>query len=144
MNMKIWIPILVVVIAGGALLYVQAGKNQAPAKNPVIVSNPNIQVSQPVANSTIASPLNITGQAKGTWYFEASFPIKIYNSSNVLIGQTVGQAQGNWMTTSFVPFTATLTFPAQTPGSSGTIVFEKDNPSGELTNADSYAVNITF
>lgn len=131
-------------IAIGGVWYAQAENNQLSAKKPMVVTNPNIQVSQPTINSMVASPLMITGQAKGSWYFEASFPIKIYNSSNVLIGQTVGQAQGNWMTTSFVPFTATLTFPAQITGSSGTIVFEKDNPSGEPGNADSYALSIIF
>jgi len=141
--MKVWIPVLVLAVAIGVLLYVQAGKNQPPS-NIISQTNANIQVIQPVVNGTVTSPLVIFGKAVGNWYFEASFPIKLYNNNNVLIGQTTAQAQGDWMTTNFVPFTASLTFPAQATGSVGTLVLEKDNPSGELQNADSYSMNVTF
>lgn len=143
MSMKIWIPILIVAVAVGIMLYVQAGRESATnTNNPPI--NTNIQITQPVANATITSPLAISGQAVGNWYFEASFPIKLYNSSNVLIGQAIAQAQSDWMTTAMVPFVTSLTFPAQTPGSTGTLVLEKDNPSGEPQNDDSYSVNVVF
>lgn len=105
--------------------------------------NTNITVTSPLPNTQISSPLTITGSAVGSWYFEASFPIKLYDANNNLIAQTTGQAQGNWMTTSFVPFTATLTFP--TPSTTtGTLVLEKDNPSGEPQNADSISIPVTF
>ncbi len=105
--------------------------------------NTNITVTFPQPNTQVSSPLTISGQAKGSWYFEASFPIKLYDANNTLLTQTTGQAQGNWMTTSFVPFTATLTFP--TPSTTtGTLILEKDNPSGEPQNADSISIPITF
>jgi hypothetical protein len=142
MTSRVWLGLLllVIVVGGGAYYYYTrpSGSSNQP------VNNPNIQVTQPVANGTVASPLAISGQAVGGWYFEASFPIKLYDSGNTLIGQTTAQAQSDWMTTAMVPFTATLTFPAQTAGSTGSLVFEKDNPSGEPANADSYSVAVMF
>jgi hypothetical protein len=140
---KIWILVLVVgIIAVGFWVWPKGDKvPQNNTQTPVVT---DIQVSQPAANATISSPLAISGQAVGGWYFEASFPIKLYNSSNVLIGQTTAQAQSDWMTTNLVPFTASLTFSPQTTGSVGTLVFEKDNPSGEAANAGSYSVNVIF
>jgi hypothetical protein len=47
------------------------------------------------------------------------------------------------MTTNFVPFTAVITFtPATT--ATGTIVLEKDNPSGLPANDNSLTIPITF
>lgn len=102
----------------------------------------DITVSQPVANETVTSPLTVTGEARGSWYFEASFPIQLLDSSGNVIAQTTAQAQGDWMTTNFVPFTATLTF--QTTETSGTLVLSKDNPSGLPQNAASVSIPVSF
>ncbi len=48
------------------------------------------------------------------------------------------------MTDAFVPFTATLTYPAQPAGSTGTLVLKKDNPSGEPVNDMSLTIPIQF
>jgi hypothetical protein len=48
------------------------------------------------------------------------------------------------MTENFVPFTATLTFPAQPAGSQGMLTFKNDNPSGEPQNSMMYDVPVTF
>lgn len=103
-----------------------------------------ITVSVPQPNATISSPLAITGQAVGSWYFEASFPVKLFDASNNLLAETTAQAQGNWMTTSFVPFIATLNFAAQPANSTGTLILYKDNPSGLPANDDSLIVPISF
>jgi hypothetical protein len=78
------------------------------------------------------------------WYFEASFPVKLLDSQNQQIAIAPAQAQSDWMTTSFVPFVATLTFPPQTPGSQGTLVLQKDNPSGEPQNDASVQIPVQF
>lgn len=93
--------------------------------------------------SRIQSPLTITGSARGNWYFEASFPIELRNASNTLLAQSIAQAQGNWMTTNFVPFTSTLTFLAPT-GTSGFLILKKDNPSGEPINDDQLIIPVVF
>ncbi len=107
-------------------------------------TNADIVVDQPVANSKILSPLKITGEAVGSWYFEAVFPIRLWNDKNELIAQTSGQAQEDWMTDKKVPFNAELEFPAQPVGTTGKLVFEKDNPSGLSQNAKSYSIKVRF
>lgn len=103
-----------------------------------------IEVDMPAINASIASPLVISGRARGPWYFEASFPIELQDNNGAVITTVVAQAQGEWMTENFVPFTATLTFPPQTPGSLGKIVLKRDNPSGEPANDMSIVVPIQF
>ncbi len=110
---------------------------------PTSTTNPLIQVTFPQANDLVSSPLTITGQARGNWYFEASFPIKLYDANNVLLGTGIAQAQGNWMTTNFVPFIAVLTYSTPTT-TTGTLVLEKDNPSGEPANDASIQIPVTF
>lgn len=117
----------------------------APAPTPVPTStqNPLIQVTGPTANALVTSPLNITGRARGNWYFEASFPIRIEDANGVVLGRTTGQAIGNWMTTNFVPFTATLTFTTPTT-TTGWLFLEKDNPSGLPANDAFIQIPVTF
>lgn len=104
-----------------------------------------IEVTSPTINGTVSSPLVVTGSARGTWYFEASFPIEVRNASGALIGQGYGQAQGEWMTENFVPFKSVpITFTAQPKGSTGTVVLKKDNPSGLPENDRSLEIPITF
>jgi len=141
MTGRIWLVLLLLVAVTGGGIYYYYGRQSGTKSQS---TNPDIQITQPAANSTVASPLTVTGQAVGSWYFEASFPIKLYSSGNTLIGQTTAQAQGNWMTTSMVPFIATFVFPAQAAGSTGILVLAKDNPSGLPANADSYSIPVQF
>ena len=88
-----------------------------------------MKLDKSLANSVIKSPLKIAGEARGVWYFEASFPIKLLDGNGNQIAIAVAQAQDNWMTIELVPFEATLEF--KTPATdTGTLVFQKDNPSG--------------
>ncbi|MBN2585513.1 hypothetical protein JXA59_02600 [Patescibacteria group bacterium] len=103
-----------------------------------------IQVSNPTPNQTIKSPLAITGQAIGSWYFEASFPTKLFDANNNQLAEGIATAQGDWMTTNFVPFTATLNFSAQPANSAGTLILYKDNPSGLPANDDQLTIPVTF
>ena len=88
-----------------------------------------IQVETPIPDTYVTSPLAIRGEARGPWYFEASFPIELVDSNGIQLASGVAQAEGEWMTTAFVPFRTTLTF---VPGAatSGTLILHRDNPSG--------------
>lgn len=88
-----------------------------------------IYVDYPQPNTVITSPLRVTGAARGDWYFEASFPATLQDASGTVLAVQPAQAQGEWMTTDFVPFLVTLTFAPPT-STTGTLVLEKDNPSG--------------
>ncbi|MEP7326183.1 MAG: Gmad2 immunoglobulin-like domain-containing protein [Gemmatimonadota bacterium] len=88
-----------------------------------------IRVDHPAPNTTITTPLTISGQARGTWFFEASFPVILVDASGDTLAVKPARAQGEWMTENFVPFTVTLDFAAPA-SATGTLILRKDNPSG--------------
>jgi len=102
-----------------------------------------IRITNPRPNQTIKSPLTIEGEARGNWYFEASFPVKLYDTNGNQLGVVPAQAQGEWMTTNFVPFKAVLNFSSPTTAT-GTLVLEKDNPSGLPEYDDQLRVPVKF
>jgi len=102
-----------------------------------------IKIDSPRPNAVVTSPLKISGQARGTWYFEASFPVKLLDGDGNVLAQTPAQAQSDWMTENFVPYKATLEFSAPATDT-GTLVLEKDNPSDLPQNADSLIVPVKF
>lgn len=103
-----------------------------------------IVITGPMANATVSSPLTMTGEARGTWYFEASAPVTLTNAIGTQLSQSYVMTTSDWMTTDFVPFTGTITFPPQPAGSLGWLIFHKDNPSGEPINDASVSVPIIF
>jgi len=94
-----------------------------------------IVIESPIANEEISSPVSIKGRARGSWFFEASFPVKLFDEKGNLIATAIAQAKDDWMTNDFVPFEAKLIFLASAT-QKGFLVFEKDNPSGLPENAD--------
>lgn len=88
-----------------------------------------IRVDAPKAGAIVTSPLSVTGMARGNWYFEASFPVTLVDAEGNVLVAHYAQAQGEWMTTEFVPFISILEFTKPTTAT-GTLVVENDNPSG--------------
>lgn len=156
-NIISWFLILTLIIA--VIWYFWAERTVAP-----VVSNPATQETESMGKLTaemaadpaqmielispipsqLVSPVTLTGRARGPWYFEASFPVELRDSSNAIIMTAIAQAQSDWMTENWVPFTVTLSFPAQPIGSTGTLVLKKDNPSGEPANDMSLVVPVQF
>jgi len=102
-----------------------------------------IKIESPQANGKVSSPIFIKGEARGNWFFEASFPVKLYDDNGFLLGVKPAQAQGDWMTENFVAFNAT--FPFAVPSTpKGKLVLEKDNPSGLPENSDELIVPVYF
>lgn len=116
-----------------------------PVITPPSVHHPNdlIYVEGLGANQKVTSPLRIQGKAVGPWYFEAVFPIELFDGNGTSLVQGQGTAQGDWMTTSLVPFTASLVF-APPSTATGTLILKKDNPSGEPANDDQLTIPVTF
>lgn len=102
-----------------------------------------IKVILPKPLSIITSPVTLTGEARGTWYFEASFPIEVWDASGAVIGEGYAEAQSDWMTTEYVPFKATVTFRKPT-SATGVIILKKDNPSGLPEHDLSFEVPVRF
>jgi hypothetical protein len=102
-----------------------------------------IFVTAPQANQVITSPLAVEGKARGSWFFEANFPIKIADAQGNEIGASNVRAQGDWMTSDFVDFKGELRFISPSSGS-GTLILQNDNPSGLPENAKEFRVPIEF
>lgn len=107
-----------------------------------------IVLTTPSSGSIIVSPLTVSGRARGTWYFEGSFPIVLTDWDGKIIAQGHATANGEWMTTSFVPFTGILEFikPVVSAkyGERGFLILRKDNPSGLPEHDDTLEIPVYF
>lgn len=118
------------------------------ACDPPVIALPNsnmIAVDNPDRNQVVGKQFLVTGKARGGWYFEASFPVVILDKDGKVLVSSPAQAQGDWMTTEFVPFTATMTIPVSYKGKA-TIILKKDNPSGlpEKDASISFPITIEY
>jgi hypothetical protein len=133
----------VLVVAAGGLLYRERAIAPAPTSTPL--ADDMIIIDSPLPNGVVASPMKVTGRARGTWYFEATFPITLTNWDGLIIAETYATAQSDWMTTDWVPFEATVVFDADTRVSSrGFLILRKDNPSGLPQYDDAREITVFF
>lgn len=102
-----------------------------------------IRVTNISANQKIGSPLTIQGEARGNWYFEASFPVELLDGNGKRLVILPAQAIGEWMTIEFVPFSVTLTF-AKPSTATGTLILRNDNPSGLPENERYISIPVRF
>jgi hypothetical protein len=103
-----------------------------------------VRITTPRPNAVITSPLSISGEARGNWYFEASFPIELRDANGKVLVQHYAEAQGEWMTTEFVPFKSTISFTKPAPGTKGMLILRKDNPSGLPEHDDALMIPVQF
>jgi hypothetical protein len=102
-----------------------------------------IRIESPRPTASVSSPLQVRGAARGQWYFEASFPVRLVDAGGREIAVAPAQAEGAWMTTEFVPFAATLAF-ANPTTATGTLILEKSNASGLPEHDDRLVVPVHF
>lgn len=141
--MKTWLLIVLVLIAGVVALKFYFIKNTVVDNENNIEPAGEITVTEPRPGQHILSPLLISGQARGSWYFEANFPVELRDGNGTLLAQGAAHAQGNWMTDNFVPFSAELLFTTPVT-STGELILHNDNPSGLPENEKSVTVPILF
>jgi len=96
-----------------------------------------------VAGGSVRSPLQVVGEARGPWFFEASFPVTLLDANGSVLAQSPAQASGEWMTEGLVPFAAQLSFPPPTTPT-GTLVLTKNNPTGLPEHADEVRMTVHF
>lgn len=102
-----------------------------------------IKVDNPRPNETVSSTFTISGEARGSWYFEADFPVEVEDSEGNVIANSIATAQGDWMTEDFVPFETQVEISTSTT-ETGNIFLRKDNPSGLPENDDFLRVPVSF
>lgn len=153
---------LLVVIVGAAIWWYfcpqkqdEQVQQQPAATVTTTKGNPDIiRLESPRPEEQISSPLTITGEARGNWFFEASFPVSLVNWDGLIIAQGIATAKidpdandgAGWMTADFVPFEATLTFTVDKDVYSrrGALILQKDNPSGLPEHDDALEIPINF
>lgn len=95
-----------------------------------------IRIDAPRSGEEISGPLIVAGEARGGWYFEASFPARLEDENGNRLASGPAAAQDDSLTDGFVPFRARLDFQVATT-TPAFLVLEKDNPSGLPENAGS-------
>jgi len=115
---------------------------QGPSTTYTNATTDNIVVSTPLPGSTVGSEFTVSGNARGTWYFEASFPVKVLGANGQELVQLPAQATEDWMTENFVPFSVKVTVPNYS--GAATLVLHKDNPSGEAKFDASVSIPIVI
>jgi len=121
---------------------VTVGNPSATTTESSIPLSASVVVDTPRVGAMVGQSFVVTGEAPGGWYFEASFPITVRDASGTIIASTQGKAQGDWMQTGQVPFTATTTLTSEYHGAA-TLILLRDNPSGLPENDDSVSIPIT-
>lgn len=142
------VAIILIAIAGffavkTGIVIAPSGDEYVPMSTGTETTSPLVHVTSPRPHDEIVSPLIVTGEARGNWYFEASFPVRLLDGNGKEIAVAPAQAKGDWMTTNFVPFRVELTFISPNT-KEGTLVLEKDNPSGLPENAGEVKIPIRF
>jgi hypothetical protein len=149
---SIVIALAVIIVVLGVILFAVP----APAHAPTIATtttpastdsseeplHTRVHVATPQPNTVVGKTFTISGEAPGQWYFEASFPVQIKDKDGNTRASIPARAQGDWMTTAQVPFTATLTVADYT--GPATLVLLRDNPSGLPENDDALEVPIVI
>lgn len=152
--MKIAIPLIaiaLVVIGVGVSWKLIENKRQPLIPNTVNIDNGQrkdelIRLEYPQPNQLISSPLTIKGEARGNWFFEASFPVVLTDWDGLIIANGIATAKGDWMTNDFVPFEATLEFALNKEAYSnrGSLILKKENPSGLPENDDALEIPVSL
>lgn len=121
---------------------VNTPQSAIPAQN-INNQKEKIILESPKADQKINSPLIVEGQARGSWFFEANFPITLQDANGREVASGVATALDEWMTEDFVPFTATIKF-IKPSTEQGNIVLHKANASDLEDKDDSLVVPVTF
>ena len=84
----------------------------------------------------------VAGLVPGNWSFEASFPAQLKDGSGSVIAQQAAHVDGEWMTSEIQPFSVLLSYSVS--AGHGTLVLQKDNPSGLPANDDSVDIPVNY
>lgn len=103
-----------------------------------------ISIDFPRPNQIITSPVVVTGQARGVWFFEASFPVTLEDENGNVLVQSYAMAQDEWMTEEFVAYKSEVLIFDPGDAKAGRLILSKDNPSGLPEHDDSLIIPVKF
>lgn len=102
-----------------------------------------IIIESPKPYEKVSNPLLIKGKARGYFFFEATFPIKIVDESGNILMSDFIETKEDWMTENFVSFEKYLNLDFGNI-KRGFIIFEKANPSGLKENQFEISIPVYF
>jgi hypothetical protein len=102
-----------------------------------------ITVDLPFPGAVTGKDFIIKGQARGTWFFEGSFPVVVLDKDGKVLFAGIATSSESWMTTNFIPFSSSVKVPVSYIGKA-TVILKKDNPSGEASRDASISFPITI
>lgn len=70
----------------------------------------SVSVTQPELGATITSPVTVTGQAPGTWFFEAVLQFEILSDDGGVVGEEIFVTDEMWMTEDLLDFSLEIEF----------------------------------
>lgn len=108
------------------------------------ITNEKVHVFYPTPGTILASPISFSGEAKGSWYFEGSFPVEVRDSTGKTVAKAVAHANSKWMTDKFVPFDDVIAVPLRVDTGDLYLVLKRDNPSGDPKNNEEVVIPIKY
>lgn len=111
-----------------------------------------IFIDSPRSDQMIHSPLRASGEARGSWFFEATFPVVLTDWDGRIIAEHYAEAKESWMTEEFVRFESTLEFESPVFSDAddehfsrrGLLILRKSNASGIPEYNDALEIPVRF
>lgn len=108
-----------------------------------VVQHEMVRVHAPSPEETVESPVRVEGEARGGWFFEASFPITLLFEDGSVIAEHYVTTADEWMTEEFVSFSAEILFSHPGAGS-GWLILHRSNPSGLPEREEEMRIPVRF
>lgn len=149
MNTRNFVIVIILLALAGGIWFAASdyGANLFGQSGPKVTyrnADKNMIVIENVPAGVMVLPeFKVFGQARGTWYFEASFPVEVVSADGTRLVMVPAQAKGDWMTADFVPFEASVQITEAYSGPA-TLILHKDNPSGEPSRDASVEIPIVI
>lgn len=102
-----------------------------------------IILNAPKPLQKINNPVNVSGKARGSWFFEGSFPAEVTDAKGNSLGTGTMQAEENSQTSEFVSFSGVIDYKNPSTAT-GSLILRNDNPSGIPENQKTLKIPITF
>lgn len=142
--MKKFIFIVVIIIVAIVLTSLVFDWGRDDYVTQVSVQESSVKLDFPKENEVVKSPIKISGQARGTWFFEGSFPIELVDTNGNALATSLATSTEDWMTENFIPFSATLEFIKPTSTKHVLLILKKDNPSGLKEKDESISIPLVL
>jgi len=103
-----------------------------------------IIVYYPRPNNVIEESFVVTGEARGTWFYEGTLPIKLIAEDETVLYDDLIITDVYWMTEDFVPFEIPIQF-EKGDYTKGNLIIERDIPSVESgLDSEFLEIPVTF